>query len=373
MGALILPSRFNQQPQQGTLTSKALQVLFNAPAYGQQGNVALTTGAAWQRVATPFGVGLQGGHVVSPAGAFPTSAGAGNLQAACRTEHITFVILSNAVTEGLMSWGLTATDGAPECILQNNAGTLRAYDVAQAYFNLGPAVIGRRYVYSRVYNDFAPYTTSHYLNGVLIFSHANYKFPSTMKVWVGTGYPAQSTNAAILLYVGRSGVAETPSEVAAYAANPWQSFAAPRRLWAVASGAPADISGTFASTLGNAILAASGTLANVGAFASTLGNATMAATGAVASSPSGALAATLDGFTMAATGTINDTGVFASTLGGVTMAAAGTVAPNVTGTFTSTMGSVSMSASGFVGTPPVITGVILRRRQRPRVYQRTAT
>lgn len=98
----------------------------------------------------------------------------------------------------------------------------------------------------------------------------------------------------------------------------------------------------------------------------------MAASGSVGSVPSGAFASTLAGFTMAATGTLNDSGTIASTMQGCAMAAAGIVAPNVTGTFASTMDGAQMFAGGFVGTPPVITGVIMRRRLRPRVYQRTA-
>lgn len=150
--------------------------------------------------------------------------------------------------------------------------------------------------------------------------------------------------------------------------NPWQVFAAPQRRLLVEGGTATVPTGTFASTLDNATMAASGSVVDVGSFASTLGNATMAAAGSVGVLPSGTFASTLAGFTMAATGTLNDSGAFASTLQSVSMAAAGTVAPNVTGTFTTTMGDVTMSAGGFVGTPPVITGVINRRRLRPRVY-----
>lgn len=160
------------------------------------------------------------------------------------------------------------------------------------------------------------------------------------------------------------------SEIASISANPWQLFQAPsRRLWA-AAGAPASITGTFSSTLADSTLAASGAATHAGSFASTLGNATMAASGSVGSAPAGAIASTLAGFTMAATGTLNDSGAIASTLQGCAMAAAGIVASNIAGTITSTMDSAQMFAGGYVGTPPVITGIALRRRLRPHVYQR---
>lgn len=134
--------------------------------------------------------------------------------------------------------------------------------------------------------------------------------------------------------------------------------------------ASGGITGTFASTLANLVMAAAGTITDIGAFASTLGNLTMSASGTVGSAPSGTFASTLNSFIMSATGTINDTGAFASTLSGISMNAVGTVAPNVTGTFASTLSDVSMLASGFVGTPPVFTGSVSRRHLRPRLISR---
>lgn len=238
MSGLILPRRFNQQPQSGPLNlAYPIKALFNASTFGQQGQVELITGAEWQRQATAEGIGLQGGYVASAGAAFQDSNNAGNLQAACNTQHIVFVVLSNAAVEGIASVGVSATDASPRFILQNNAGTLRVFDGSLGYTNMGAAVIGQRYVFSTVYSDFAPYTTSYYLNGVLVASLNGYRLVGSQRVWVGTGYPAASVNAAVLLYVGREGIAETAAEVARFAANPWQLFQAPpRRLWAVSAG-----------------------------------------------------------------------------------------------------------------------------------------
>jgi hypothetical protein len=208
-----------------------------------------------------------------------------------------------------------------------------------------------------------------YFNGKLLDTSVtgNRAIGAITQVSVGrsSGNQFENVKYSLLLYWTR---ALSAAEVAQISANPWQLFKSPQRV--MLASAPSAPTGTFASTLGSVTLAASGTATDVGSFASTLGNATMAASGTVGSVPSGTFASTLDGFTMAATGTLNDSGAFASTLAGVSMGAAGTVAPNVTGTFASTMGDVMMSAGGYVGTPPVITGVILRRRQRPRVFQR---
>lgn len=135
----------------------------------------------------------------------------------------------------------------------------------------------------------------------------------------------------------------------------------------------ANATGTLTSALDNATMAASGLVADPGVFATTMVNATMVASGSVGTVPSGAFAASLGSIVMAATGTINDTGSFATNLGGVSMAAAGVVAANPAGTYATTMADATMYAGGYVGTPPVLTGVILRRRQRPNVFQRTSS
>lgn len=159
----------------------------------------------------------------------------------------------------------------------------------------------------------------------------------------------------------------------------------------VESAAPATPTGTLASTLGNATLAASGAVLNAGAFASTLSNATMAASGAVGAAPSGALASTLADATMSAAGAVTNAGSFAAimsdatmaaagivvnrgalaaTLSDATMSAAGTVAPNVTGTFSSTLDGATMTAYGYNGVPPVLAGLFQRLPKNPRHVQR---
>lgn len=173
---------------------------------------------------------------------------------------------------------------------------------------------------------------------------------------------------------------------ATYAPRLWTGVSFDEAEGWVSKGA-ASASGSFASTLAGATMAADGLVVNQGAFASTLDGVTMSASGTVGTAPSGTFASTLEGVTMAASGQIEVPGVFASTLAGVSMAAAGTVdnrgafastldgvamtasgtvAPNATGAFSSSLGGVSMSASGFVGTPPAFTGNFIQRRRTPR-------
>lgn len=264
------------QPQSGPLsTTIPLRVLFNAATYGQQATVPLTTTTAWNKVATPHGIGMQGGSVSSATSPFIDSAGVGNLQAACSTLHITFVVLSNGATEGIASIAPTAVDGAPRWLLQNAAGTLQLYD--EAYTNMEPAVIGKRYVFSIVYSDISPYVTSYYLNGRLITSKSSYRQGATWRLWLGSGYPAASVNSAILLCTGRAGVAESAAEVAAYAANPWTVLKSAQRVLPVAA-----VVGGAAALAGTATASATATGAlSTGIPLSGSANATATASGAL--------------------------------------------------------------------------------------------
>jgi hypothetical protein len=178
------------------------------------------------------------------------------------------------------------------------------------------------------------------------------------------------------------------AEVASLSANPWQLFAsAPSQLMAEAASSGA--SGTFAATLGDAALAASGGVTNPGAFASSLANASMAASGTVATAPTGslsstlanatmaasggvlnagALASTLQDATLAASGALRNPGTFAATLGNATLSASGTVVPNATGTLGSTLDNATLSAGGFVGIPPAAPDLFLRLPKNPRHF-----
>ncbi len=215
------------QPQSGPIRSKVpLRALFIPSVPSASGEVAFATGAAWNRVKTPYGVALQGGYVVSPLKLYVDSLGAGNVQAACRTEHLAFVMLSNSSSQSLLSVGASPYDGQPPFILQCHNGGLRYFNGA-GYIDLtntSSLTVGKLYVYTRTYSDFAPYVTKHYLNGVQIGASVNeYVYQITpLYTYLASGYPSQPNDVAILYYSLQGGYAATASEVAAFAANPWQ-------------------------------------------------------------------------------------------------------------------------------------------------------
>lgn len=211
-----------QQPQSGPINIRPTYVILHAPNTLIHGTKTLTVGTIPTQITIPQGIGFKGGYYYSSSMLFPDSAGSGNLLAACRSEHLTFVPLSNSGVDAIMSIGSNPADTGPKFILQNNNGTLRFFDGA-SYTDLAILTVGQLYTYSKVYTDFSPYTTSHYVNGVLVASMNSYQMGYNL-TYIGSGYPGQSTNTAIMLYTGRSGVIESAQEVAAYAANPWQIF-----------------------------------------------------------------------------------------------------------------------------------------------------
>lgn len=219
------------------------------------------------------------------------------------------------------------------------------------------------------------------------------QFPngSRLNLSSATGSAFTYSGQSVAVFIWNRYVPDT--ELAAVIANPWQLFKNPQRslLVDVPAAGPVNATGTLASTLGNATLAASGAVLNAGAFASTLANATMAASGAVGSAPSGVFASALSDATMSATGAstnagsfvtslagasmsaagiVINRGAFAATMGDATMSASGTVAPNATGTFSSTLDGATMTAYGYNGVPPVLAGFFHRLPKNPRHVQR---
>lgn len=213
---LIPPFRLLAPP--GALQPR-LQVhaLINAAMPGQRARgAALTVGSAPTAIGSPGGPGFRSGHFVGTS-LYPSSGGAGASLDASFVEHVVFTVLSNAAQEGITSIGVSATDAGPIYILQNNSGTLRAY-VNGGYSNIGTLVVGRTYVATFSYSDFTPYPSKCYLNGVLAVTSNGYRLTGA-NTYVGSGFPAGSTNAAIHLYAGYRGRLATDAEIYAEAAD----------------------------------------------------------------------------------------------------------------------------------------------------------
>lgn len=119
------------------------------------------------------------------------------------------------------------------------------------------------------------------------------------------------------------------------------------------AGSATGNTGTLATTLAGATLAAVAKETFTGTLAATLAGSTLAASGTVANAVTGTLAVTLAGATLAGTGAEKFTGTFAATLGGATLAATGSTAAPVTGTLATTFSGATLTASGvekFTGT-----------------------
>ena len=143
----------------------------------------------------------------------------------------------------------------------------------------------------------------------------------------------------------------------------------------VASGTQTvNVTGTLATTLAGSTLVASGAETFTGTLSTTLAGATLAGSGV--ESMTGTLATTLAGVTLAGSGTETIPGTLATTLAGVTLAASGTQTitgtlatslagatlaatgtETFTGTLATTLGSASLVASG-IATPPPVTGAL---------------
>ena len=243
MTAIIIPRKHYTQPQErmgvdlGCQAAKGIKVLFRGNGHAVNDLGVFTAGGSVVSSAGASGMGIKNGYYSTP-GYQVGSGGAGNSILACRTEHFVFDVLSNASLQGIASSGSTATDGGPPWLLQNNAGTLR-YLLLGAYRELGPAIAGKMTVVSVTYSDFAPYTTNIYVDGQLKFTRDAYvASPSGASVYLGSGFPAASTNANFLLYVGKQEVIENDADIKEFASNPWQLFRAdPIRIYTFPTGA----------------------------------------------------------------------------------------------------------------------------------------
>lgn len=154
------------------------------------------------------------------------------------------------------------------------------------------------------------------------------------------------------------------AEHASLADNPWQLFKpAMRRLWLAYSASDGSIYGTFSGAT-SADLSSAGLLSAIGTFAPSVSLSGMNATGLVGSSASGTIASSLADAGMAASGTQNNSGTVNSLLGGTTMLSSGNIASPATGTILASLMDASMSAFGYQGAtiPPA---VLTYRRRAP--------
>jgi len=110
------------------------------------------------------------------------------------------------------------------------------------------------------------------------------------------------------------------------------------------------LTGTVSVTLADATLSATGTLTNAatGSLSITLANATLSGTGTVSAGASGTVSSTLDAATLSSNGTIGSglTGSVSATLAAATCSSSGTLTAGLSGTVVRTLDAVTSSATG---------------------------
>jgi hypothetical protein len=112
------------------------------------------------------------------------------------------------------------------------------------------------------------------------------------------------------------------------------------------------LTGSVSGTLADATLSATGTLTNAatGSLSSTLASATLSSTGTLAAGASGSVTRTLDAATLSSSGTIGSglTGTVSVTLGAATLSSSGTLTAGATGSVSRTLDNTTLSSSGTV-------------------------
>jgi hypothetical protein len=139
-------------------------------------------------------------------------------------------------------------------------------------------------------------------------------------------------------------------DIATLATRRGIAFERASRKLAVSS-APAP-TGSVSSTLANATLSSSGTLASglTGSVSAVLADVSLSATSTLAAGASGTVTRTLDAATLASTGTVGSgvTATVSVTLAAATLSASSTLAAGLTGSTNTTLANATLSSSGTV-------------------------
>lgn len=353
MPSLILPSRFNQQPQQAPQLDAGNQLtqgLILAVLPGQSRAYDIVTRRLPVVVGTkpqPDSGGLAAGFGAT-LGAGTTDKVTTALAGALTTRSYFFRAKRNGAGGGNFGRLLDKTNGASGQILYwYNSGTALAYSVHTAGTERitsipgtgTTAAVGKWFDVLVTHRyDGTDNIVEAYVNGLAVLA------PTA--VAAGTFNDAAATVVTIgnradnirnwdglieCAYVWDRALSRV--EAAALSQNRYQVFKAPaRRLWMATAGVPGTITGTFAATEGQDTLAASGSLGMVPI--------------------TGTLAATETPDTLAASGTVAITGLFAATEGADSLNASGSVTlPAITGTFAATEGADTLVATNIQAAP----------------------
>jgi hypothetical protein len=379
MGALSLPSRFNQQPQQAVPVDAgyplARRLVSYLPLAGQvrdavggiwtvtNGTIPLTYGAARRGRGMAVVSASTPSYVARPSPAEITTAT--NQPLTLRFRLAIATVPTSGATSGILCWADAPDSGSPRYYARltgnaNGTGTLEFYYSTSGGVYRTPIIVqtGGDYI---LHHTFDGTTHSVYLTGAYQGG-----FTGAWTLNPGSFYIGRGFNAPVASYLVSDFAlwdrALSGSEVRADAENPWQVFPAPRRLWAVASGGTTfsytasggfTLSGT-AATVRSATKAATGGLQLSGQAATARG-AVRSASGGFQLSGSAAQAR---GKAFTASGGISFSGA-ASILKGVARLASGglTISGAATAIVTTaTQSRIVIAAGGFAlsGTAAVI-------------------
>lgn len=303
MGALILPNRFNQQPQQATrVQSQGLIHLWALNAMGDRaildsaglanGSFGVGTGGA---TGNSWLLGRQGyfvnfdnsgtgsvNSVVLPVGNSGGSGSPGSNIFTIQARIQIGVAATNQTIYGAFDTGLQFRVNSSNQLQLLKAG------VAAIGNSTGTLTAGVDYDVAVTYNGS---TAVFYINGIASGSATSAQtFVLNTQYAIGNkgGSTAVEplTNGSRVYYLGIWNRVRVISEIAEHARNPWQVFqATPRRLWGIASSSP-DV--TLGLT-GQALTGSAGTLP-VSRTAALTGSAATASRGTVTPSASKAVA-----------------------------------------------------------------------------------
>lgn len=246
---LLLPSRYNQQPPQPVVDQSsplARGLVAYMPLAGKA-NFDVVDGSTWATAGTspaaydgaPRGLGLR---VKGAAAAYvtkPIPAAISSNVTQQLTLRFRLYLKSLTTTSSIMSWGTGAQDGAPRFYARMTNNLLSFY-YAGGYGNgINPATsVDREYI---VHHTFDGVTHATYLNGVLVGTSLGAWSGNSSTLYLGSGFDGTNASTDFLLSdFALWNRALSASEAASDAQNPWQLFAAPRRLWAVAAGSGTD-------------------------------------------------------------------------------------------------------------------------------------
>ena len=322
--------------------------LFDHSAYGNHGTLTNMDAASdWVVSGGKWALDFDGtnDYVTTDAGRALKSTGSGDATFAA------FVRFKDTARADFLIW--KASSGTPDISLYSSGVSQLSLYVDASEINVSTTISTESFYHIAATKQGDSWAL--YVNGLLggTMTKALSFSGHTDVIWFGSNHTAFSPLAAYNLNGNLDDIriydrALSQPEIRLLARRRAIAFErASRKLSVSTAGAP---TGSLSSTLANATLSSSGTLASglSGSVSVTLADATLSATGTVAAGASGSVTRTLDAATLSSSGTIGSglTGTVSVTLGAATLSSSGTLTAGASGSVTRTLDSATLSSSG---------------------------